>query len=85
MTLVLELPADVENQLRADAASAGVPLETLAFERLMFPGGVPDRRVNAAAIEAVRRAQNAAAALHSYTRGPLDAASDLDAVREGLE
>lgn len=34
MTLTLEIPSDVETQLRADADRAGVPLETLAFARL---------------------------------------------------
>lgn len=34
MTLTLEISPEIETRLRADAAQSGVPLETLAFERL---------------------------------------------------
>ncbi len=34
MTLTLEISPEIETQLRADAAQIGVPLESLAFERL---------------------------------------------------
>ncbi len=34
MTLTLEITPEIETRLRADAQRIGVPLETLAFERL---------------------------------------------------
>lgn len=34
MTLVLELPAELENDLRADAKARGVAVEAVAVERL---------------------------------------------------
>jgi hypothetical protein len=45
MTLTLELPGDVEERLRAEAARAGVPPEDYVLRKVAEPAKVPGQDV----------------------------------------
>ncbi len=69
MTLVLELPAELETELRAAANARGVGVETLAFERL-------SSNANGTAPQARRAALNRLAGRYPSARTVDDFMSD---------
>lgn len=76
MTLVLELPVEVENALRADAKARGVAVELVAVERLR--SSTKDAATSLSPMEAAiaRYRENPI-----RSNGPVDAVADIDELR----